>query len=143
MDKGIINILHQGSRVVRCTVCTRLSASAMSSRVSGFFLFDTSPSPVDDLFITRSTPAQCQCQTPARGHQYPQGPRPQLEVSPFSVSCTQTLSCPSCRWESGKGKEKEIFVTVNVFLYLFLSFTFCLPFCRSFFPSFFSLFYVN
>lgn len=45
---------------------------------------------------TRSTLARYQCRIPDRGHQCPRGQYPQWGVWQFSVSCTQTLSCPSC-----------------------------------------------
>lgn len=100
-SKGTINILPQGqdssqySYVQRGWSCQR-SVQQSQGR---------SPH-IHAAALTGSTPARYRCQTLDLCHQCPQEQCPLLEVLLFSVSCTQTLFCPSCHLRAVKKKKK-------------------------------------
>lgn len=101
-SKGTINILPQGqdssqySYVQRGWSCQR-SVQQSQGR---------SPH-IHAAALTGSTPARYRCQTLDLCHQCPQEQCPLLEVLLFSVSCTQTLFCPSCHLRAVKKKKKD------------------------------------
>lgn len=107
--KGTINISPQGQKSPQyCSVqggCS--SRSAVSSIVSvGMCICPLTFGFLSLFFFIRSTRARYRCQTLDWGRQCPRGRDPQWEVAQFSVSCTQTLSCPSCRLRAVKRREK-------------------------------------
>lgn len=101
-SKGTINILPQGqdssqySYVQRGWSCQRSVQQSQGH----------SPH-IHAAALTGSTPARYRCQTLDLCHQCPQEQCPLLEVLLFSVSCTQTLFCPSCRLRAVKKKKTQ------------------------------------